>query len=573
VAEAKVMSLHDAVASAVHDGDTVAMEGFTHLIPHAAGHEIIRQARRDLTLARLTPDLVFDQLIGAGCARKLIFSWGGNPGVGSLHRFRDAIEQGWPAPLEVEEHSHAGLTARYVAGASGLPFATLRGYAGTGLVGRTRLATVTCPFTGERLAAVPALNPDVTIIHAQRADRAGNVALWGILGVQKEAVLAASRAIVTVEEVVDELGEVPGSVVLPSWTVTAVARVPGGAHPSYAAGFSERDNAYYQGWDRISRDRGTFSAWLDEVVMSAAARDAAPAPSPNGTEKANSDTAAATTTAAATDGALGTYSPEEMMAVAASRALSDGAACFVGIGAPSTAANLARATHAPGLVLVYESGCIGAKPTRLPLSIGDGQLAVTADSVVSVPEIFSYWLQAGRIDVGFLGAAQIDSFANLNSTVVGDYDHPSVRLPGAGGAPEIASGCRRVLIMMKQSPRSFVDRLDFRTSVGFGDGPGDRQRLGLTGAGPTMVITDLGILEPHPDTCELVLTRLHPGVTVEAARAATGWDLRVAGAVGETAAPTPTRRELAATEPPTPTELAALRRLEATTRAHAEEQR
>src|SRR5512146_3331542 len=214
---AEIVSLAEAVASAVHDGDTVAMEGFTHLIPFAAGHEVIRQRRRDLTLIRMTPDVIYDQLIGAGCVRKLIFSWGGNPGVGSLHRFRDAVEHGWPAPLEIEEHSHAGMANRYVAGASGLPFAVLRGYAGTGLATRTpNIAPITCPFTGELLTAVAALTPDVTVIHAQRADRAGNVQFWGITGVQKEAVLAARRSIATVEEIVDELTPQPGAIVLPS---------------------------------------------------------------------------------------------------------------------------------------------------------------------------------------------------------------------------------------------------------------------------------------------------------------------------------------------------------------------
>jgi glutaconate CoA-transferase subunit A len=241
----------------------VAVEGVTHLIPFAAGHEIIRQRRRDLTMVRMTPDVIYDQLIGAGCARKLIFSWGGNPGVGSLHRFRDAIQDGWPVPLEIEEHSHAGMANRYVAGASGLPFAMLRGYAGTDLIEVTdTIASIICPFTGETLAAVPALTPDVTIIHAQRADRAGNVALWGITGVQKEAALAAKRTIVTVEEIVDELHPPYGAIVLPGWAITAVAQVPGGAHPSYAAGYSERDNAYYQRWDAISRDRGAFGEWL-----------------------------------------------------------------------------------------------------------------------------------------------------------------------------------------------------------------------------------------------------------------------------------------------------------------------
>ena len=267
---AQIVSLAEAVANAVHDGDTVAMEGFTHLIPFAAGHEVIRQRRRELTLIRMTPDVIYDQLIGAGCVRKLIFSWGGNPGVGSLHRFRDAVENGWPAPLEIDEHSHAGMANRYVAGASGLPFAVLRGYAGTGLVEQTAtIKPITCPFTGETLMAVAALNPDVAIIHAQQADRRGNVQLWGLAGVQKEAVLAARRAVVTVEEIVDELTGRPHAVVLPSWTISYVARVPNGAHPSYVAGYTERDNDYYQAWDPISRDRETFTKWLADNIYGA----------------------------------------------------------------------------------------------------------------------------------------------------------------------------------------------------------------------------------------------------------------------------------------------------------------
>ena len=267
VATGRITTLAAAIRELVHDGDTVALEGFTHLIPVAAGHEIIRQGRRDLTLVRMTPDIVYDQLIGAGCARKLVFSWGGNPGVGSLHRFREAVQKSWPVPLEIEEHSHAGMANRYVAGAAGLPFAVLRGYSGTDLVTVTpSIKPITCPFTGEELMAVPALNPDVTIIHAQRADRSGNVQLWGLVGVQKEAVLAARRSIVTVEEIVDELTPVPGQVVLPSWAVSAVAHVPNGAHPSYAAGYTQRDNAYYQAWDAISRDRETFGRWLEALT-------------------------------------------------------------------------------------------------------------------------------------------------------------------------------------------------------------------------------------------------------------------------------------------------------------------
>ncbi len=269
----QLLSLGDAVAAYVHDGDRVALEGFTHLIPFAAGHEIIRQRRRDLTLIRMTPDLIYDQLIGMGCARKLLFSWGGNPGVGSLHRLRDAVEHGWPQPLELEEHSHAAMASAYAAGASGLPCAILRGYLGSDLVGKhPNIRSIECPFTGERLAAVPALRPDVGIIHAQRADRAGNVFIEGIIGVQKEVALAARQTVVTVEEIVDDLQPPsPNSVVLPHWTIAAIAVAPGGARPSYAHGYYTRDNAFYTAWDSIARERETFLAWMREHVLQAAA--------------------------------------------------------------------------------------------------------------------------------------------------------------------------------------------------------------------------------------------------------------------------------------------------------------
>jgi glutaconate CoA-transferase, subunit B len=246
------------------------------------------------------------------------------------------------------------------------------------------------------------------------------------------------------------------------------------------------------------------------------------------------------------------YTPDEMMTVTAARSLRDRMTCFVGIGLPSEAANLARATHAPNLVLIYESGTIGAKPSRLPLSIGDGILAETADAVVSVPEIFNYWLQPGRIDVGFLGAAQLDRFGNINTTVIGSsYAEPAVRLPGAGGAPEIAAACKEVIVVLRQSRRTFAERVDFVTSVGFGDGPGSREQLGLTGGGPQLVITDLGVLRPDPASCELLLTGIYPGITVGTVTERTGWDLRIS-------------TELTEIAPPSEHELAALRGLQAT---------
>ena len=267
---AKFLDLATAVAQMVHDGDVLALEGFTHLIPFAAGHEIIRQKRRDLTLVRMTPDLIYDQMIGMGCASKLVFSWGGNPGVGSTHRIRDAVENQWPQPLALEEHSHAAMANAYEAGAANLPFAMLRGYIGVDLPKvNPQIRKITCPYTGEELATVPAIRPDVGIVHALRADREGNVLLEGITGCQKEVVLASKRTIVTVEEIVDDLrAPSPNSVILPSWTIGAVVAVPGGAHPSYAHGYYKRDNSFYIAWDKISRERESFLAWMEENVMS-----------------------------------------------------------------------------------------------------------------------------------------------------------------------------------------------------------------------------------------------------------------------------------------------------------------
>ena len=265
---AEFSSLREAVEGLVRDGDAVALEGFTHLIPFAAGHELVRQNRQGLTLIRMTPDIIYDQMIGMGCGSRIVFSWGGNPGVGSLHRFRDAIENGWPAPVEIEEHSHADMAASYQAGASGLPFAVMRGYVGSDLPKfNKRIQPITCPFTGEVLTATPALNPDVTIIHAQKADRRGNVAIFGIVGIQKEAALAAKKVIVTVEEIVDDLNAPVNACILPAWVISCISVVPGGAHPSYAHGYYKRDNLFCKAWDAISRDREQFRVWMNRHVL------------------------------------------------------------------------------------------------------------------------------------------------------------------------------------------------------------------------------------------------------------------------------------------------------------------
>jgi glutaconate CoA-transferase subunit A len=265
---AEFSSLRDAVANLVRNGDAVALEGFTHLIPFAAGHELLRQERQGLTLIRMTPDIIYDQMIGMGCASRVVFSWGGNPGVGSLHRFRDAIENGWPRPVEIEEHSHADMAARYQAGASGLPFAVMRGYVGSDLPRyNKKIQAITCPFTGEVLTATPALNPDVTIIHAQEADQKGNVGIFGIVGIQKEAALAAKKVIVTVEKTVKHLDLPVNACILPAWVISAISVVPGGAHPSYAHGYYKRDNAFCKAWDGISRDRDQFRGWMKRHVL------------------------------------------------------------------------------------------------------------------------------------------------------------------------------------------------------------------------------------------------------------------------------------------------------------------
>jgi glutaconate CoA-transferase subunit A len=572
----ELMTLRDAVARHVKDGQTIAMEGFTHLIPFAAAHEIIRQGRRDLHLVRMTPDIIYDQMIGAGSARALTFSWGGNPGVGSLHRLRDAIEHQWPRRIDISEHSHAGMAAAYTAGASNLPFGMLRGYADTDLPRvNAEVKSVTCPYSLESVATVPALRPDLTVLHAQRADRAGNVLLQGILGAQKEAAMAARALVVTVEEIVDRLDAPMNAVVLPGWMVTAVACVPGGAYPSYAQGYYSRDNAFYLAWDDISRERATFERWMDEHVLgvpdhtaylrsvgvaSTAASATAPTASPRlplGVARDSPELAEGLPAASCQPPAASSqlpWTPDEMMTVAAARLLWNGCVCFVGIGLPSAAANLARHTHAPDIVLIYESGTVGTQPDVLPLSIGDGELAATATAIVPLPEVFAYWLQGGRVDVGFLGAAQIDRFGNLNSTVIGDYAHPKTRLPGAGGAPEIAAHARQVFVVLKQNPRTFAPTLDFRTSAGFLDGGGARARSGAAGAGPQVVITDLGVLRPARDTDELQLVARYEGVSIDRIVQATGWPLRVSDRVD-------------VIEPPSWEELRVLRDLHERTRA------
>ena len=397
---AELMALPDAVDSLVSDGDSVALEGFTHLIPFAAGHEMLRQGRRELELIRMTPDLLYDQMIGMGAARKLVFSYGGNPGVGSLHRFRDAIEHDWPQPIEIEEHSHAGMANRYVAGAAELPFAVMRGYVGTDLVAHTRVAPITCPFTGEQLAAVPALRPDVAIVHAQEADRDGNVQLWGIPGVQKEAVLAAQRSLVTVERIVERLEPRPGGVVIPG--LGDRRRAPSAraarSRPT-ASGITERDNDFYRFWDEISRDRDAFAGVDGRARARGGWRDAMTATGRRDRARCRRSSRRA---GCATRGRCSSASGGR-----ARRRSWRGWSTT-----PSWCWSTSRGRSAPSRSTSRSRSATASSPRPPTRSC-------------RVPEMFNYWIGPGRIDVAFLGAAQVDRYANLNSTVIGDYDHPA----------------------------------------------------------------------------------------------------------------------------------------------------
>ena len=426
---------------------------------------------------------------------------------------RDAVENNWPHALEIEEHSHAAMANAYEAGAAGLPCAIFRGYRGAELARvNANIKFIECPFTGERLAAVPAIRPDVTFIHAQKADRKGNVLIEGIVGVQKEAVLAAKRAVITVEEVVDNFDESASKSLRAAALDNRRDRRRAGRRPPF---LHERLL-----WPRqrivsgVGRDRrrsrplprmdarnvmkatpGDFAARVERIED----RRMSVSQNPSG------------------------FTPDEMMTIAASRALKNDDVCFVGIGAPSAACNVARLTHAPAITLIYESGTIGTAPDVLPLSIGDGELSETALTTVAVPEMFRYWLQGGRVSIGFLGAAQLDKFGNINTTVIGDYAKPKTRLPGGGGAPEIATSSGEIYITMKQSLRAMVEKIDFYTSFGHGDGGDHRKRLGIDTKGPTLLITDLAVWRPDPQSKEFTVTSLHPGVTREDVQNNCGW--------------------------------------------------
>src|SRR6202046_3833105 len=450
---AEIVTLAGAIAAAIHDGDTVAMEGFTHLIPHAAGREVIRQRRRGLTLVRMTPDVIYDQLIGAGCARKLVFSWGGNPGVGSLHRFRDAYENGWRRPPGAPGERPRERLARPAGDRGAQPRRDGQPVRG-GRVGAAlrRAARLPRHRAGR---ADPERDRHHLPVHGGGADPGGGAAPGrdrhprpaGRPGRQRPAV-GHHRGAEGGGPGRPAVGGHGGGDRRPAGPAAGRGGAAGLDGDLRGMGAGRRPSVLRAGLlgprQRLLRGLGRHQPGPRGLHPVARHRD------PRGGAGPVSD-------CAARDDTAGEYTADEMMTITPARTLAAGMTCFVGIGLPSAAANLARATHAPDLVLIYESGTIGAKPGALPLSIGDGILAQTADAVVSVPEIFNYWLQPGRIDVGFLGAAQLDRFGNINTTVIGpSYDRPVVRLPGAGGAPEIAAACKEVVVVLRQSRRTFA---------------------------------------------------------------------------------------------------------------------
>jgi len=516
----KLCSMREALADGVRDGDTLFIDGFTHLICFAAGHEIIRQGRRRLTAVRLTPDLVYDQLLEAGCVDKLVFSWAGNPGVGSLHGLRRKSEAAAATKVVLEEYSHFGLLARLMAGAAGLPFWPLDNFGGSDIAAKNpAIRSVDCPYTGKKIATVPALRPDVTVVHCQRADAEGNAQVWGLYGSQKEAAFAAKKVIVVAEQIVPTatIRRDPNRTMVPGMIVSHVVHEPWGCHPSFVQGFYDRDNDFYVAWEDVSRQAETYADWLAEFVHGV--------PDRAGYMKKLGGPLI---------GPLAAQTP-----ACAGRGLGERDGGIVGSGLPNLACNLAREVHAPDLFMIYESGAVGAVPERLPVSIGDPALVTDSLQVVSQADIFQCFLQRGLIEVGFLGGAQIDKWGNINTTVIGDYANPKVRLPGSGGACEIAVHSKRLLVIMRMSKRAFVEKCDFVTSPGHRTRDGKtRADLGLPGGGPTKIISDLGVLEFDPaQGGEAVLTETYPGVTVDQVRAACGWDLKVAATVKPAAVP------------------------------------
>lgn len=573
---AEVVETTTAVARAIDDGDCVYLAGFSHLVPTAVGHEMIRQEVTDLDLVRLAPDPIYDQLIAAGCVATATFSWAGNPGIGNLGAFRRAVEDGVPRKIAVEEYTHFGLLSRLVAAARGYPFLPLRTFVGSDLLAhRDDVRPVDEPFGDDgggdddgggepgSIPVVPPLAPDVAVVHAQRADTEGNARAWGIIGDLREAVFAAEKVVLSVEEIVDEdtLSADDRGTFLPGREIDYLVEAPFGSHPSYAHGYYGRDADAYAEWNTRSREHSAVDEWLDEWVHGVADRReycaklgderlAALRSSVGGERSRNSTPPGSTGSTGAAGGtdaghstmpASGEGSREptgtELMVASAARELTDEDTVLVGVGLPILACLLAKRTHAPEMTMLYESGAIEADPRTLPYSTAGPGVATSARDIVPMYDVFTNYLQAGRLDVGFLGGAQVDRWGNVNSTVIGEYDSPKVRLPGSGGACEIASNTDRTIIVTPHQRRRFPEKVDFITSPGYVGGREGRSEKGLRG-GPDVVVTDKACMR-FDARGELYVDALHPGVTRTEVQETTGWDLAFASDVGETPRPAP----------------------------------
>lgn len=574
---AEVVETTTAVSRAIDDGDCVYLAGFSHLVPTAVGHEMIRQGAADLDLVRLAPDLIYDQLIAAGCVATATFSWAGNPGIGNLGGFRRAVEEGIPREIAIEEYTHFGLLSRLVAAARGYPFLPLRTFVGSDLLAhREDVRQIENPLGdgggadndggggGEigSIPIVPPLAPDVAVVHAQRADTEGNARVWGIVGDVREAVFAADCVLLSVEEIVDEdalSGDDRGTF-LPGSEIDYLVEVPFGSHPSYAHGYYGRDADAYAEWNTRSREHSAVDEWLDEWVYGVADRReycaklgderlaalrsgvggdpssdrALSAVSTDPVGSASGTDAGHSTVPASGEGSIEPTGTELMVASAA-RELADEDTVLVGVGLPILACLLAKRTHAPGMAMLYESGAIGANPRTLPYSTAGPGVATSARDIVPMYDVFTNYLQAGRLDVGFLGGAQVDRWGNVNSTVIGEYTAPKVRLPGSGGACEIASNTDRTIIVTPHQRRRFPEAVDFVTSPGYVGGREGRDERGLRG-GPDVVVTDKALMRFDAGG-ELYVDALHRGVTRNEVQEATAWDLAFAPDVGETPRP------------------------------------
>ncbi|MFP4625573.1 MAG: CoA-transferase [Natronomonas sp.] len=544
------MTLTDAmsaIANGLADGDELYLAGFGHLVPFALAHEIIRQDVRDLVVTKPIVDTLLDQLVCAGCVSKARFSW----------THGTCFERAWRAgDLEIEEYTHYGTIALVHAGARNLPYLPVRSFAGSDLVDHNdELRFVEDPYDGELLPTVPSLQPDVTVLHGCRADRAGNVQIRGLSTDVRDAAYAAETVIASVEEIVDRetIKRDPNLTVVPETEVDYLVEEPYGAHPSYAQGYYDIDREVFE-WMELAESDERAKAWLDEWVYGVADRseyveklgqEYFTGIHPDARRASNSGSVVGSTdeeSDGSTDSSHVEYTNAELMVVTAAREIRDGESVMVGLGLPSVASNLAKRTHAPDIQQVYEAGIVGAEPRgTIPYGVAGPELVDGATSAVPMIDVFGSLLQGGHLDVGFLGGAQVDRYGNINSTVIGEYNDPEVRLPGSGGACTIACNAGRTMIIMPHEPRRFPERVDFVTSPGYLDEDRSREDLGLRGGGPELLITDKAVFR-FDENGEAYVDSLHPRVDRAEIQDATGWDVRFAPDVGRT--PTPDQEEL-----------------------------